>query len=119
MNHTPGPWTVCRKWSNGCETCPEIFSEGIAGRSWVATVTGAPHLGFEETLHNADLIAAAPDLLAACKALHSQLRDAWENIVNIAGHDSEESKAMEPAIEQGNAAIAKAESAGQQQEGLS
>jgi hypothetical protein len=52
---TPRPWRVIRPDSNGCEVCPEIWAD----RKWVATVTGAPHLGFNESLPNAALIVAA------------------------------------------------------------
>ena len=54
MTHTPGPWTVddnyimCRYDGNGNYICRML------GRG-------------EETDANATLIAAAPDLLAACK----------------------------------------------------
>lgn len=35
------PWRVERRYSNGCEGCPEIW----AGTEWVAVVTGSlPHL---------------------------------------------------------------------------
>src|SRR5579864_2291819 len=62
---TPGPWQVKRQFSNGCETCPAIVS---ADGKWVAEVVGAPHVvGPEPTMSNANLIAAAPELLAAAK----------------------------------------------------
>lgn len=61
----PGPYEVRRRWSNGCEVCPEIW----AGDEWVATVVGAPHLGFERTLPTAGLLAAAPDLLDALERI--------------------------------------------------
>lgn len=65
MAHTPGPWKVERQWSNGCENCPRIYS---ADDTWVAEAVGAPYVvGPEPTMSNATLIAAAPDLLAACQ----------------------------------------------------
>jgi hypothetical protein len=51
--------------SNGCEVCPRILADG----RWVADVTGAPYLGFSDTLPNARLIAAAPELMAALESV--------------------------------------------------
>lgn len=73
--HTPGPWAVA-------EVAPEFYGHG---KYWVAyvdlgtwpdlTATVAPCIGLEgqpinrEVVEaNAHLIAAAPDLLAACEA---------------------------------------------------
>jgi len=68
--HTPGPWAVERRWSNGCEIVPRIVCkpDDDRGCGWIADIIGAPYLGHESTLPNARLIAAAPELLEACKA---------------------------------------------------
>ena len=65
--HTPGPWTVERRWSNGCEIIPRIrcAPDEDRGCGWIADVIGAPYLDHKSTLPNARLIAAAPDLLEA------------------------------------------------------
>lgn len=67
--YTKGPWKVERRWSNGCEIVPRITCDSDSDREygWIADVIGAPYLGHESTLPNAYLIAAAPDLLEACK----------------------------------------------------
>jgi hypothetical protein len=74
---TPRPWRVIRPDSNGCEVCPEIWAD----RKWVATVTGAPHLGFNESLPNAALIVAAVNshepLTKERDALRTE-RDHWK-----------------------------------------
>jgi hypothetical protein len=69
--HTPGPWMWRRKYSNGCEVCPDIYSES----EWVASTTGAPHIFGERAVANAKLIAASPDLL-------KELRKAVEMLEN-------------------------------------
>lgn len=67
--HTPGPWAVAaRKW--------QIATQGPA-TEWLATMPHSASDGFGltdvgEIAANARLIAAAPDLLAALKALQLQ-----------------------------------------------
>jgi len=59
--HTPGPW----KWD-------ESYGAIVAGEGPNMLVTpiwkSSPAWGYSENIANARLIAAAPDLLAACKA---------------------------------------------------
>ena len=76
MSHTPGPWEVERRWSNGCEICPIIASKS----KWIADVVGAPHLGFSDTIDNARLIAAAPDLVEACEAIIARGADDYSGM---------------------------------------
>jgi hypothetical protein len=73
MAHTPGPWSQHGK--GGCE-CGQIF--GPDGNVLVAEVLGPSHLSIEgpdcvpsrdRQIANCALIAAAPDLLAALKAM--------------------------------------------------
>ena len=72
MSHTPGPWAY------DADSC-EVFGT-TEGRScgWVAKVVGGDsndcRLPYDERVANARLIAAAPDLLAACKALAHDIR---------------------------------------------
>ena len=82
MSHTPGPWYSHLYLSVACEndgeyggaTCitntpaDEYAATGNSG-DWVAFV---PH--DRDHAANAALIAAAPDLLAACKALAHDIR---------------------------------------------
>jgi len=67
--HTPGPWT-----SNAFAREPdcEYFVAGPEGQ-WLADVGGGEdyvdHSSMDTQRANARLIAAAPDLLAACEAV--------------------------------------------------
>lgn len=69
-SHTPGPWKVKRQFIHGREIVPRIVCAPDDDRQcgWIADLIGAPYLGHHSTLANARLIAAAPDLLEACKA---------------------------------------------------
>ena len=62
--HTPGPWTV------EANSDLEIRGDAFTGWKWVASLTkdGVPFCGEREA--NANLIAAAPELLDALKTLH-------------------------------------------------
>lgn len=71
MSHTPGPWTVGGLFPNG-----PGFSVTAEGKCYHVCGCGAaqhshPGAAFtdEECKANGRLIAAAPDLLAACQAL--------------------------------------------------
>jgi hypothetical protein len=77
--YTPGPWTLEKQRDDaeytaigepiaiiGGEDCCEVI-KFIVGRC----CDYGPH-GDEQTTANAQLIAAAPDLLAACKALQAE-----------------------------------------------
>ena len=57
-NHTPGPWRTARR-GNGSQELPILRSDGKE----IGCIRGEARLG------DARLIAAAPDLLEACKAL--------------------------------------------------
>ena len=89
MTHTPGPWNV------GLREDQTIFTENLR----VATVE-CPR---KEWKANARLIAAAPDMLAALKALHAAHR-AFSGSEDWGVYDDEARAAAE-------AAIAKAEEA--------
>jgi len=102
MNHTPGPWEV-RRHANGGIT---IFSSRQAGSLPIIDVIGdnLPGLrwcGGRDADANARLIAAAPELLEACRAmleayaphtdwsrpdtLHSAVKSAGEAIAKAEG----------------------------------
>jgi len=61
MSHTPGPWTV--------EPCQDTFEVGILDKDGdLVAVTYN-----QKCVANARLMAAAPDLLDACKAILDDL----------------------------------------------
>lgn len=102
MSHTPGPWiarnqprTIGHDWVDSKErrniaVCSEITGISEDGRYYL-------QVGTEEKAANTRLIAAAPDLLAALKAL---LPEGW-------GDD--DTMDHIPGVKQARAAIAKAE----------
>lgn len=59
MKLSPAPWTVERRYSNGCEIVPRIHCPRDESREcgWVADLVGAPYLGHESSLENAEAIA--------------------------------------------------------------
>jgi len=77
MNHTPGPWTAERV---GNQLGYEIKApgEGAIARTWWVRHSEAEIDG------NASLIIAAPDLLAAAKALRAAYQDDKRNNLGIA-----------------------------------
>lgn len=91
MTHTPGPW---RTFKQADGTAWIVATEALDkfGRSCESIVRIPLDRNGVEA--NARLIAAAPDLLAACKALLS-----WSAIEDVPG----------PAVESARSAIAKAE----------
>lgn len=66
MSHTPGPWTVTQRHVGVHRMHYIIFAGGKKLTDWVGDYDGEA---------NACLIAAAPDLLAALKALTLGLTD--------------------------------------------
>jgi len=71
MAHTPGPWKLWNGWGpyagDGKMRCERIGPEGGGG---IHTLNQPDIVGSREDL---ELIAAAPDLLQACKDLHAYL----------------------------------------------
>lgn len=59
--HTPGPWRWEQSYSNGVPGCLELMA---GDRTWLATLVGSTQLGLSSRA-NANLMAAAPDLLSA------------------------------------------------------
>ena len=70
MGHTPGPWTFGEGRDNRHY---EVDQMGTGGGAWssicevAANTLGSREVTAAEAEANARLIAAAPDLLAACK----------------------------------------------------
>ena len=98
VKHTPGPWEVVLFFPDDCKDEGYWIRDEI-NRNWIARVhrwNGAPRSPDATSKANAYVLAAAPDLLAACK-------DALEEIiVSIPG------RAANPIIRRLEAAIAKA-----------
>jgi hypothetical protein len=100
--HTPGPWTVGQKGDYGTYNANVIYagSEGICAvgqiplHTKLEQISGEPR--WQTGLANARLIAAAPDLLEACKHL-------------VAAIERGNVEMAEVAAESASAAIAKAE----------
>lgn len=70
---TPAPWRTERRYSNGCEIIPRIKCTPDSNREcgWIADLIGAPYLGYESTLVNAEFIALARN------AFDVMLRRGW------------------------------------------
>ena len=116
MKHTPGPWRIVVE-SHGdqpiCDVLLEEYSGNIYPTHDIGIVDGDEYQlnhpqGFRflahltagsENIANACLIAAAPDLLEACK----------EAIIVISQHYSEENTCCDYRIDKIKQAIAKAE----------
>lgn len=84
--HTPGPWTVGTTVSGRNYNANIIYAPTADPKtaSGIASVNGIPmHRGVHEienctSLANARLIAAAPELLEACKALDAAFCDGFD-----------------------------------------
>ena len=92
--HTAGPW-INKETAGGHNT--EIYTE--TGGSTIALTYHA--CSYEENAANANLIAAAPDLLEACKAMIACLEDLTTEDFSRGGEKAEREMMI--------AAIAKAE----------
>ena len=101
VKHTPGPWGTANMTEGRCST-PQLYviseSEQIAR---ISHIQGHGRQGeaanIDERIANARLIAAAPELLAACKALVQQI----DNGSSLTGGEVQ--------VENARAAIAKAQ----------
>lgn len=99
MAHTPGPWKQGKDWQD-IEAHDPLDSPRPWGIATVADSCGYGN-GSSESQANARLIAAAPDLLAACKGMA-------EEAANILANDdpsSDKGQASQALLD----AIAKAE----------
>lgn len=79
MNHTPGPWKVHHyshinkeQWLGILNGAFDITHNGASNPAVVACSKYSV-MSAEENLANANLMAAAPDLLEACKAAKKYL----------------------------------------------
>lgn len=71
---TPAPWRSERRYSDGIEVVPRINCERNADRECgrVADLVGAPYLGYESTVVNAEFIALARNVFDV------MMRRGWE-----------------------------------------
>lgn len=91
--HTPGPWEVAGPSSNG--KCLRIFAGEYVG------IIGGSDQSMRTIQANADLIAAAPDLLEACKSF----LDMWHRAGPMGSHQWEK---FDGVVRQCRMAISKA-----------
>ncbi len=79
MEHTPGPWKVIRKDVEGATYGEPIKSVKIVAPDGTIICDNEPYYPMELAEENADLIAAAPELLEECKAWLSSY-DGWSDV---------------------------------------
>ena len=105
MAYTPGPWvTADTKFANGIRTEVEAAGESGPICACIRTVNARKVRSWNEVDANAKLIAAAPELLAACHSLLSILNAELEDDPNPS-----ELTSWLDAINKANKAIDKAE----------
>lgn len=86
---TPGPWKLSHQLGEGFSVVREVAP--ICGRliplamANIITGTQWADIGGDEARANARLIAAAPDLLAACKALLESSEDQLDQSATVDG----------------------------------
>jgi hypothetical protein len=102
--HTPGPWTVCDEDRLGINADGESYSIVIYGNDADDPEIGIQGRTPQERKANARLIAAAPELLLACKLM---LEHEGEAVTNGVGMECD-SDELEHAKDLAKAAIAKA-----------
>lgn len=111
MKHTEGDWTTTN-WVYPTETRIVVQTKGHAICEMLESYYPKEKAGYakKQAEANAHLIAAAPDLLAACKAQHTAIDTLFAMCIE---KDAKffPSKSGQPwkAIKQGQAVIAKAE----------
>lgn len=100
--HTPGPWNEGRP---DMQTIVDGYGSKwiYAGNKYVAVASGRDVEDWDEVMANARLIAAAPDLLAACKLVLQRWTFSEDQIHTHTWHD------MQDCREVLLAAVAKAE----------
>lgn len=97
MGHTPGPWTIRstddgKPAESGYPDTYAIIGPHEDGEKWVQI----PAVCDNED--NAVLIAAAPELLAACKAALIEIEAAWQAEGTYFGPDRDIDKKIKAAV---------------------
>ena len=78
MKHTPGPWI-----NHGRIPRPDTPYSSVGAKTLIARVWSQAFRDVEQEAANASLIAAAPDLLEACKTFAEWLRREEAGFVKI------------------------------------
>jgi hypothetical protein len=99
MPHTPGPWEITKEWLS-----IQAYPWGDVVRICSNPQGGIGDLYTHNWRANARLIAAAPDLLAACEALVKTCQERFEGLEIVALVPGD----LRRAVDAGVAAIAKA-----------
>ncbi len=87
-SHTPGPWSACGHDRGGCQCCmvwsiPADCVVAVALTAKDKQYTGGEGIGqLEIAQANARLIAAAPELLAACEEAIGDANDGESRLGN-------------------------------------
>lgn len=103
--HTVGPWDAGKAYKGSNNSYfAAVFSPSKNGRHHTPRAAEALGVDKKEAEANARLIAAAPDLLAALKALYAECA-----MIHKYGGEGCNQKQADAAISAGLAAIAKAE----------
>jgi hypothetical protein len=100
--HTPGPWRVTYSDDGGFQVGVELHDGAF---DVVICVRGSWTHRVKESLANARLIAAAPELLAALKEMREFIRIRFPDDSLASGNWP----TVKPLVEKWDAAIAKAE----------
>lgn len=115
--HTPGPWTLLlpqpAEDEDGTSTGGFSYPGGIEGADGnpvceFGTLAGSGTMFENEADHH--LIAAAPDLLAACKAQHTAIDILMAMLIERDPDFRPTQSRVWPMLIQGNDAVARAES---------
>lgn len=107
MGHTPGPWKVATTYKLAQRGAAEIVPWNDQGRTLALTQTVKGYSP-DESLANARLISAAPDLLTVCKEL-ARLWDTGIRPQIVQGTLREETQFSELCMVTVRAALSKAE----------
>lgn len=105
MTTTPAPWfvggmvtgpraAVATHWDDDEEITEIPISAGRAAVAWVVSIGES----YEQLLPDARLIAAAPDLLAACRLLLDTRYSHWHRIADEGEPEPEDMQAARAAI---------------------
>ena len=106
MSHTPGPW---RKLNAPESSNDAYWIEPDDRGTIVASIQLNSERGYDERTANARLIAAAPELLAACQSLVDYLVESHQDEFNNDHYgDNPDGCTYCQAIHEGGSAIAKA-----------